>query len=53
LPEEEALTWDFPEQKAALAQIGVRIARLQDQTRPFNADANRTAMTALVAGRAA
>lgn len=49
-PEEEALTWDFPEQKVALTKIGVRVARLADQTRPFDAAANREAVTALIAG---
>ena len=45
--EEEALTWDYPEQKRALEGIGVKIIRLNDQTRPFDVDANRSIVEAL------
>jgi benzoyl-CoA reductase subunit C len=50
LPEEEALTWDYPEQKAALEAAGVRVLRLPEQTRPFDASANRAAVEVFVRG---
>ncbi len=49
-PEEEALTWDYPEQKVALEKRGVRVLRLSEQTRPFDASANRAAVEAFVRG---
>jgi benzoyl-CoA reductase/2-hydroxyglutaryl-CoA dehydratase subunit BcrC/BadD/HgdB len=49
-PEEEALTWDYPEQKAALESIGVPVIRLGDQARPFDAETDRAAMEALIRG---
>lgn len=49
-PEEEALTWDYPEQKAALEASGVPVLRLPEQTRPFDAVANRAAVEAFVRG---
>ncbi len=49
-PEEEALTWDYPEQKAALEAAGVRVLRLPEQARPFDASANRAAIEAFVRG---
>jgi hypothetical protein len=49
-PEEEALTWDYPEQKAALEAAGVRVLRLPEQTRPFDVAANRAAVEAFVRG---
>jgi benzoyl-CoA reductase/2-hydroxyglutaryl-CoA dehydratase subunit BcrC/BadD/HgdB len=39
LPEEEALTWDYPQQKAALEAQGVRVLRIE-QSRPFDLAAN-------------
>jgi benzoyl-CoA reductase/2-hydroxyglutaryl-CoA dehydratase subunit BcrC/BadD/HgdB len=50
LPEEEALTWDYPEQKAALEAAGVRVLRLPEQTRRFDVSANRAAVEAFVRG---
>ena len=50
LPEEEALTWDYPEEKAALEAAGVRVLRLPEQTRPFDVAANRAAVEAFVRG---
>jgi hypothetical protein len=52
LPEEEALTWDYPEQKAALEAVGVRVLRLAGQARPFDVDAHREAVTAFIKGGA-
>lgn len=49
-PEEEALTWDYPEQKAALEKAGVRVLRLADQAWPFDVAANRAAVEAFVRG---
>lgn len=49
-PEEEALTWDYPEQKAALEARGVQVLRLADQTRPFDVAANRAVVEAFVRG---
>lgn len=49
-PEEEALTWDYPEQKAALAKIGVKVLRLSEQARPFDVAAHRDAVAAFVKG---
>jgi benzoyl-CoA reductase/2-hydroxyglutaryl-CoA dehydratase subunit BcrC/BadD/HgdB len=49
-PEEEALTWDYPEQKAALESAGVRVLRLSEQKRPFDVAANRAAVEAFVRG---
>ena len=48
--EEEALTWDYPEQKAALEEIGVRVLRLPDQAWPFDVEAHREAVTAFSRG---
>lgn len=50
--EEEALTWDYPEQKAALEAAGVRVLRLREQTRRFDAAANRATVEAFVRGAA-
>lgn len=41
LPEEEALTWDYPAQAAALSAAGIAVIRLGDQATPFDADAAR------------
>ena len=49
-PEEEALTLDNPEQKAALEAAGVRVLRFPEQTRPFDVAANRDAVEAFVRG---
>jgi benzoyl-CoA reductase/2-hydroxyglutaryl-CoA dehydratase subunit BcrC/BadD/HgdB len=49
-PEEEALTWDYPEQKAVLEAAGIRVLRLPDQTRPFDVAAHRVAVEAFVRG---
>jgi hypothetical protein len=49
-PEEEALTWDYPEQKAALEKRGLKVLRLADQTRPFDVAAHRDVVTAFVRG---
>jgi hypothetical protein len=49
-PEEEALTWDYPEQKAALEAAGVRVLRLPEQTRPFDVAGNRATVEAFVRG---
>lgn len=51
-PEEEALTWDYPEQKAALEAVGVRVLRLPEQARPFDVAAHRDAVTAFIKGGA-
>jgi benzoyl-CoA reductase subunit C len=51
-PEEEALTWDYPEQKAALEAHGIRVVRLAEQTRPFDVVANRAAVEAFIRGAA-
>jgi hypothetical protein len=50
LPEEEALSWDYPEQKAALEAAGIRVLRLKEQVRPFDVEANRAAVEAFVRG---
>jgi len=49
-PEEEALTWDYPEQKAALEGAGVRVLRLPEQTRPFDIAGNRAAVEEFLRG---
>lgn len=49
-PEEEALTWDYPEQKAALEAAGVRVLRLPEQARPFDVAGNRAAVKGFVRG---
>jgi hypothetical protein len=49
-PEEEALTWDYPEQKAALEAAGLRVLRLPEQTRPFDVASNRAVVEAFVRG---
>jgi benzoyl-CoA reductase/2-hydroxyglutaryl-CoA dehydratase subunit BcrC/BadD/HgdB len=49
--EEDGLTWDFPAQRAALEAAGVRVVRLKDQARPFDAEANREAVAAVLEGR--
>jgi benzoyl-CoA reductase/2-hydroxyglutaryl-CoA dehydratase subunit BcrC/BadD/HgdB len=36
-PEEEALTWDYPEQAVALARAGIAAIRIGPQARPFDA----------------
>jgi len=41
LPEEEALTWDYPAQAAALTAAGIAVIRLGDQATPFDAVAAR------------
>jgi benzoyl-CoA reductase/2-hydroxyglutaryl-CoA dehydratase subunit BcrC/BadD/HgdB len=48
-PTEEALTWDYPEQKAALEAMGVRTLRLADQARPFDVGPAREALSAFMA----
>ena len=48
--EEEALTWDYPEQKATLEKGGVRVLRLMEQTRPYDVEANRAAVEAFLRG---
>ena len=48
LGEEEALTWDYPEQKRALEGTGIRVARLGEQMRPFDTEANRGVVGAVV-----
>jgi benzoyl-CoA reductase/2-hydroxyglutaryl-CoA dehydratase subunit BcrC/BadD/HgdB len=49
-PEEEALTWDYPEQKAALEARKMRVLRLPEQAWPFDIEAHRDAVTAFVRG---
>jgi hypothetical protein len=49
-PEEEALTWDYPEQKAALEARKMRVLRLPEQAWPFDVEAHRDAVTAFVRG---
>jgi benzoyl-CoA reductase/2-hydroxyglutaryl-CoA dehydratase subunit BcrC/BadD/HgdB len=51
-PEEEALTWDYPEQKAALEARGIRVLRLAEQTRPFDVAVNRSEVEAFIRGAA-
>ncbi len=48
-PTEEALTWDYPGQKAALEAMGVKTLRLSDQTRPFDGAAARDGIARLIA----
>lgn len=48
LPEEEALTWDYPEQARALARVGITFTRLGDQARPYDAAARGPEIAAFV-----
>lgn len=47
-PMEEALTWDYPEQKRALEAKGVAVLRLKDQARPFDGAADCDAIADLI-----
>jgi len=48
LPEEEALTWDYPEQARALAKAGIAFTRLGDQARPYDVAARGPEIAAFV-----
>ncbi len=52
LPEEEALTWDYPEQKEALEVQGVRVLRIE-QSRPFDLAASLDSINGFVRGAGA
>jgi benzoyl-CoA reductase/2-hydroxyglutaryl-CoA dehydratase subunit BcrC/BadD/HgdB len=48
LPEEEALPWDYPEQARALDAAGIAHVRLGDQARPYDVEARRGEVEAVV-----
>jgi benzoyl-CoA reductase/2-hydroxyglutaryl-CoA dehydratase subunit BcrC/BadD/HgdB len=48
-PIEEALTWDYPAQTAALAANGIATLRLPDQQRPYDAALVQSALSGFIA----